>query len=359
MGTSLVSGNPGINSLGRRACAAALAIAASAAAAGPLAYVANGGAGSITVFDTATDTVVGKPIAVGFRPSALVSNHSGSRVYVANAFGNSVSVIDGASQTVIATIDGLDTADGMLLDPSESLLYVVTEEGVREIDTATNALVGDPLPTETDGSLCMKPIGSLAADRAFHRLYLPVVYCLGDPYNNDGELTVIDLDTRTAIATFEIGQFPQSIALSPDDAHAYLANWLGDTVAVVDTAALALESAIPLPAGAHATAAVVDPTGRKLYVVEEGPDTLVTFDTTTFEVIGDAIALGLDPAPLELAAGGREAYVANLSEDSVSHVDLDAQAVLDTVPTGDFPVAVVVAGKDAIFADGFDRAPVG
>lgn len=341
----------------RRACAVALAMVASEATAGPLAYVANGSAGSVTVFDTATDAVVGQPIAVGFRPSALVSNRSGSRVYVANAFGDSVSVIEDASQTVIATIDGLRTADGMLLDPSESILYVVTADGVREVDTTTNAIVGDPLPTETGDSLCMKPIGPLAADHAFRRLYLPVVYCLGDPYNNAGELTVIDLDTHAAIATFEVGQFPQSIALSPDDARAYLANWLGDSVAIVDTATLSLESAIPLPVGAHPTAAVVDPTGRKLYVVEEGPDTLVTFDTATFEVVGDAIALGRDPAPLELAAGGREAYVANLSEDSVSHVDLDAHAVIDTIPTGDFPVAVVVAGGEAIFADGFDRAP--
>lgn len=332
---------------------AALGVVACEAKAAPLAYVANGSAESVSVIDTASDTVVGAPIAVGIRPSWIVSNPAGSRIYVANAFSDSISVIDAATATVVATIDGVPTVDGMVLDPAGSRLVVATDLDVREIDTATNTVIGDPIPVTAPGSLCMYPVGPIAADAAFLRLYVPVTYCNGGTL---GSLTVVDLASRSVLATFDVGDYPQAVAVSPDGMRAYVSNWYSDTVAVVDTAALAVASTIVLPRHSYPVGLATDPRGSRLYVVEEGPDLLVTFDAATLEVVGDALALGVDPGPIGLSADGTNAYVANMTDDTVSHVDLVAGSVVATIPTGDFPVAAIVAGQDAIFADGFDAA---
>ena len=68
---------------------------------GSRAYVANLGSNNVTVIDTATNTVVGAPIAVGTAPVAIAVNPSGSRAYVTNYGSNSVTVIDTATNTVV------------------------------------------------------------------------------------------------------------------------------------------------------------------------------------------------------------------------------------------------------------------
>ncbi|WP_072691679.1 YncE family protein [Rhodococcus marinonascens] len=60
---------------------------------GSFAYVANNGAGTVSVIDTATNLVVGPPIMVGAAPFGVAVTPDGSRAYVTNSGGNTVSVI--------------------------------------------------------------------------------------------------------------------------------------------------------------------------------------------------------------------------------------------------------------------------
>ena len=74
------------------------------AEAAPFAYVANGGDGTVSVIDTATNTVVGIPIPVGREPFGVDVTPDGNHAYVANAGSNNVSVIDTATNLVVATV---------------------------------------------------------------------------------------------------------------------------------------------------------------------------------------------------------------------------------------------------------------
>ncbi|MDV6278220.1 hypothetical protein R3Q06_32665 [Rhodococcus erythropolis] len=56
-------------------------------------YVANNVDGTVSVIDTATDTVVGRPLSVGAGPDGVAVAPGGTRVYVANRDSGSVSVI--------------------------------------------------------------------------------------------------------------------------------------------------------------------------------------------------------------------------------------------------------------------------
>jgi YVTN family beta-propeller protein len=67
-------------------------------------YVANFLDTTVSVIDTATNTVVGSPITVGAAPVGVAVTPDGSKVYVANVASDTVSVIDTASNTVTATI---------------------------------------------------------------------------------------------------------------------------------------------------------------------------------------------------------------------------------------------------------------
>jgi YVTN family beta-propeller protein len=80
-----------------------LAFSAWPAAAAPFAYVANSGSNTVSVIDTATNKVVGPPIALGTGtgPVAVAVTPDGTHAYVANGGTGTVSVIATATNTVL------------------------------------------------------------------------------------------------------------------------------------------------------------------------------------------------------------------------------------------------------------------
>jgi len=60
-----------------------MGIFATAIQAAPFAYIANSGSNSVSVIDTATNTVVAT-VGVGSAPIGVAANAAGTRVYVAN-----------------------------------------------------------------------------------------------------------------------------------------------------------------------------------------------------------------------------------------------------------------------------------
>src|SRR6266849_5613706 len=65
------------------------------------AYITNQSSSTVSVIDTATDTVIAT-IPVGLTPFGVAVSPEGSKVYVANLASNTVSVIDTATNTIIA-----------------------------------------------------------------------------------------------------------------------------------------------------------------------------------------------------------------------------------------------------------------
>ena len=111
-------------------------------------YVANGGTGTVSVIDTATNTVIGSPIPVGTAPQGVAITPDGTRVYVANQNSNSVSVIDTATNTVIGSPITVGSGPrGMAITPDGAFAYVTNFAGntvsVIAIDTAP-AVTGTP-----------------------------------------------------------------------------------------------------------------------------------------------------------------------------------------------------------------------
>jgi YVTN family beta-propeller protein len=127
-----------------------LGLMASTAAAAPFAYVTNGGSifsnGTVSVIDTATNTVVAT-VTVGGFPAGVAVTPDGKLVYVANGRSpppiGSVSVIDTATNTVVATVPVGNAPEGVAVTPDGKHAYVANaiSGNVSVIATPTNMVV--------------------------------------------------------------------------------------------------------------------------------------------------------------------------------------------------------------------------
>jgi YVTN family beta-propeller protein len=196
---------------------------------GTRAYVTNFGDNSVSVIDTTTNTTVGAPIPVGANPLAIAITPDGARAYVANYGDNSVSVIDTALNTVIGapilSVASWSSPCALAVTPDGTRVYVVNASGSAVvISTATNAVVGAPVPIGDMNLVCIAftPDGT--------RGY--VTY-------HDNTVAVFSPATNTLLGPPIIipGLLPAptGLAITPDGTRAYVANNLSNTVAVIDT----------------------------------------------------------------------------------------------------------------------------
>ena len=150
------------------ALAMGLALAASPAEAAPFLYVANMCDNTVSVIDTATNTVVGLPIPVGNGPFAVAVTPDGTKVYVANTTGN-VSVIHTATKTLVKTVSLGGQPIAVAVTPDGAKVYVV------------NTGISD-------------------------------------------NVSVIHRPGNTVVATIPVGALPRGVAITPDGTQAYVAN---------------------------------------------------------------------------------------------------------------------------------------
>ena len=163
---------------------------ASAALAQTRGYVTNGGDNTVSVIDTATNTVVAT-IPVGSSPQGIAVTPNGAFVYVTNAGSNTVSVISAATNTVVATVPVGSFPLAVAITPNGAFAYVtnIGSDTVSVINTATDTVtatiagaINDPL------SIAITPSGASA-------------YVLSSIAN----FYVIDTATNTVTATVSIG----------------------------------------------------------------------------------------------------------------------------------------------------------
>ncbi len=91
----------------------------------PFAYITDEFSNTVSVIDTATNMVVGAPIAVGSLPIGVAVAPDGARVYVANSGSNTVSVISTTTNppSVVATVPVGAEPLGVAVTPDGAHVY--------------------------------------------------------------------------------------------------------------------------------------------------------------------------------------------------------------------------------------------
>jgi YVTN family beta-propeller protein len=187
-----------------------LGLMASPAAAAPFAYVANFLSGTVSVIDTATNTVVvgtGPDSAVIGGPTAIAVTPDGKHAYVTISNANSV-VIDTATNKVVATIPVGNGCYGVAITPDGKHAYVANlfSNNVSVIATVSNTVVA----TVAVGS---QPFGVAVTPNGKH------AYVTNQNSNN---VSVIATASNTVVATVAVGSGPIAVAVTPDGKHAYV-----------------------------------------------------------------------------------------------------------------------------------------
>lgn len=93
------------------------------ATAAPFAYISNNGAGSVSVIDLASNTVVATVAAVGTNPYGVATNGAGTRVYVTNQVSNTLAVLDAATSTVVTTVAVGLSPVGVVVQPGRGCMW--------------------------------------------------------------------------------------------------------------------------------------------------------------------------------------------------------------------------------------------
>jgi YVTN family beta-propeller protein len=313
-----------------------LALGIPPAQAAPFAYVTNGSDDTVSVIDTATNTVVAT-VAVEEGARGVAVSPDGARVYVVSGDVDTVpdkaSVIDTATNLVTATVEvGLD-ATGVATSPDGTRVYVTNKgrsdvagsAAVSVIDTATETVVatvpllGDPAD--------VGPLGVVVSPDG------------GRVYVTDGQsdvVSVIDAASNTVAATAPVGNSPLGVAVSPDGAHVYVVNSSDDNVSVLDTATNTVTATVgvgPAPFGVAVT-----PDGSRVYVTNRNSDS-VSVIRTTDNTVATTVPVGDVPVGVSVTPDGARVYIANRSEDTVSVIRTADNTVIDTVAVGDNPTA--------------------
>ncbi|MCK9469445.1 MAG: YncE family protein, partial [Porticoccaceae bacterium] len=289
------------------------------AAAAPFAYIANNSSNTVSVIDTANNTVI-DTVTVGSSPFGVAVSPDGARVYVTNNFDGNVSIIDTADNSVTTVTVG-SYPYGVAVNPAGTRVYVTnnSDDNVSIIDTADNSVT-----TVTVGSwpygVAVNPVGT--------RVYVA----------NGGSNTVSIIDTAdNSVTTVPVGNYPFGVAVSPDGARVYVTNESSNTVSVIDTANSNSVTAT-VAVGAHPYGVAVSPDGTRVYVTNSFDGNVSIIDTADNSVT--TVPVGNYPYGVAVSPDGARVYVTNESSDNVSVIDTVNNTVIATVTVGSQPYSL-------------------
>ena len=109
---------------------------------------------------------------------------------------------------------------------------------------------------------------------------------------------------------------------------AYVANFSGGSVSVIDTSSYAVVATIPV--GTFPNGVTITPDGSEAYVPNQGSNTVSVIATSNNVVIG-TIAVGSEPYAVAFSPDGKQAYVSNIGDSTVSVIDTASNTVLTTI----------------------------
>ncbi len=226
---------------------------------------------------------------------------------------------------------------GVVWSPDGRRLFVSVAEGyVQEFGLLDRLLVrGQIIPVRSPASGGNARPGGMAITRDGTRLF--VACC------NRNSVAEIDIVANRWIREYRVQNLPFTVKLSEDERTLIVSNWGGREATEDDERT-----------GSGNAVVVVDPRGASA----SGTVCLIRRGS------GETTRLNVGLHPTGIAIQGNMAYVANAASDSLTEIDLNAQAVARTLPLhwrnmrlfGSMPCALAVRGTTAYICNGGDNA---
>jgi len=283
---------------------------------GKFAYIANPGAGAITVLNTATDLVSGT-IKIPQGPPQFVSFSADSRtayvsVYTTRGTVHLIAFIDTASGTVTSTVSVDNFTPGpSTASPDGRYLYVPNHNMAT---TGANENVVDVIDIAGKNL-----IGKIAVPANPHWVAFDKN---GRFYTSDhmsAEVTVLNAKTNGIIGEIETGETPHSEAMSPDGSRLAVTSFNGNVVFLINTATEKMIAQIPV--GRNPLDIVYSPDGRYIFTANNEDSTVTVIDTADNRVIAE-VPTGKAPTSISVLPNGRQAYVTDDGDGTIEILNL-------------------------------------
>ncbi len=193
---------------------------------GDFGYIASAsGAPSVYQFDANTNALVGPPIALpagDYVRTGMAVSGDGAYLYVSNAANGTVSVIDTTTNSLLPDSITVGGNPGAMAVSPDGQYLIVTQvpnnnpNSVSVIDTTTNTVTTQITVGNGPAGVAFNPVAS--ASRAYVT------------NSNDSTMSIIDTQNWTVISTVPTGAGGDDtlgVAITPDGANVYLANFSG------------------------------------------------------------------------------------------------------------------------------------
>lgn len=264
------------------------------------------------------DALARRPACTATDPDVVQVSHLTGQVF-------RISTCSGARPTAIPVrsrpLQVEITPDG------RTALVTSFDNAVNFIDLASNRVT---YTLQTDATInpngiAITPDGSFAYITSFNTVQ-PAVQ-------------VIDLTSRTVVATIPVTSYPQSAFVTPDGSQVWITFPLGGAIYVIDTLTNTVANTIGVPSP---YGIAFNSTGTKAYVTSwsGSPGSVQVIDTSTYRVT-KTYAVGTGPVDIAVAYGDRDVLVNNYTSGSVSRIDTATDKVT-TADVGGSPVGLAL-----------------
>ncbi|MFL6409799.1 MAG: hypothetical protein ACJ71K_00965 [Nitrososphaeraceae archaeon] len=161
-------------------------------------------------------------------------------------------------------------------------------------------------------------------------------------------------------STISVGNGPMGITYDPKNGNMYVANFLSNTVSVIDGNTNNVISTIPLGSNASPADIAFDSENGKVYVTNYNAGTVSIIDGNTNQVIATIPGLGQGVFAIAYDSENGKVYVTNISAGTVSIIDGNTNQVIATIPVGGSPTAIAFNpnNENIYVADGVNRVDV-
>jgi YVTN family beta-propeller protein len=290
------------------------------------AYVANDSSDSVSVVDTATNSVLGT-IPVGDSPVDVVVNVAGTYAYVSNESSGTVSVISTAANSVVSTIN-VGTQPNVITAAGNDVFVSFggsSDPEVMVIDATTNLEVGSVPASEYLNGLATNEAGTLA-------------------YDTDGgnSVSVLDVATGEVVATIPTGAGASSLVSNPQGTRLYVVNTQSGTVSVINTSSNTVSATIAV--GSDPSGVAINPSGTAVYIENTvsgvGPAVSVINTSSNTVVTNISVPEITSPAQLQANPSGSALYALDESDSSVSVIDTSTNTLQTSIQVGAVPDAI-------------------
>lgn len=159
----------------------------------------------------------------------------------------------------------------------------------------------------------------------------------------EGSQTVVELDAASGemLNVWETGQnVSHMVVPTPDETKLYVANIGSGSVTVIDRRD---NSVLTVPTGAGAEGIDVSPDGREVWVSNRAEHTISIIDPATDEVVETFESGGMVPIRVKFTRDGAQVFVSNALSNSVTVFDAATRELAATIDVGAVPVGVLMA----------------